>query len=80
MRRSAVLHTHEIIVNGKRWVVVSDALAYDDFAGLANLASGAVLSITFRNGVDKQEGTLPPGKIVKIQDGMIFDTAFTGAA
>ncbi|MGD0581238.1 MAG: multiubiquitin domain-containing protein [Bryobacteraceae bacterium] len=67
-----------IIVNGRKKVVPTKELSFDQLVALAfnPVPTGptVMFTITYRKGPPKNpEGTLTQGAIVKIKDGMIFD-------
>ncbi len=71
-----------IIVNGKEKSVEKDDLSYEDVVALAFASpptgDNILITITYRRGHgDKPEGSLLPGKKVKVKDGMIFDVTAT---
>lgn len=71
-----------IFVNGRKKVVNTDVLSFDQVVALAfeNPPTGPniLFTITFRKGDDKKsEGTLVQGETVKVKDGMIFNVTAT---
>jgi hypothetical protein len=76
------VHTYTIVVNGRQQITTADELNYDKVVKLAdpNPPTGpdVLISVTYRRGTgDKPEGTLSPGQIVRLKDGMIFDVVIT---
>ena len=74
--------TFEIFVNGRKKLVKSDELTYEEVLELAfdPLPSGpdVYIKVSFRNGAGRPpEGTLRPGQSAKIQDGTVFDATAT---
>lgn len=72
----------EIIVNGRRKMVVSKELSFAEVValGFENPPTGENIffTITYRRGVgNKPEGTLVEGETVKIKEGMIFNVKAT---
>ncbi|MGH3626047.1 MAG: multiubiquitin domain-containing protein [Sciscionella sp.] len=72
----------EVIVNGRKRVVTTDELTFDEVVALAYdpVPSGPnwVFTITYRRGGGrKPEGTLRPGESVKVKEGMIFNVTAT---
>lgn len=73
---------HEVIVNGRKKVVTTDELTFNEVVALAYdpIPSGPnwVFTITYRHGGGrKPEGTLLPGESVKVKEGMIFNVTAT---
>lgn len=73
---------HKVIVNGRKKVVTTDELTFDEVVALAYdpVPSGPnwVFTITYRRGGgNKPEGTLRPGESVKVKEGMIFNVTAT---
>ena len=71
-----------IIVNGRKRVVTSDELTFDEVVLLAYnpVPSGPyiMLTVTYRDGAGRPpEGRLLPGQKVKIQDGTVFNVTVT---
>ena len=70
-----------IIVNGRQKEVTSKELSFEQVVALAfnPVPSGpnVVITVTFSKGEDGKQGTLLPGKTVKVKDGMIFDVTAT---
>jgi len=71
-----------IIVNGRSKTVTTRELTFDEIVKLAidNPPSGpnVVITVTYHKGHgDKPEGSLLPGKAVKVKNGMIFDVTAT---
>jgi hypothetical protein len=73
----------EIIVNGKKKVVTSKELAFDQVVDLAYepnprpTGDNWVFTVTYRKAEGKPEGTLLPGDTVKVKDGTIFNVTAT---
>jgi hypothetical protein len=71
-----------IIVNGRKKVVASRELSFDEIIALAfnpvPIGPNVKFTITYRKGLPKNpEGTLTEGAIIKIKEGMIFDVTET---
>ncbi len=71
-----------ITVNGRKKVVSSDELTYDEVVLLAYnpVPSGPeiILTVTYRDGAGRPpEGRLLPGQDVKIRDGTVFNVTVT---
>lgn len=71
-----------IIVNGRKRVVTSNELTFDEVVLLAYnpVPSGPyiMLTVTYRDGAGRPpEGRLLPGQKVKIQDGTVFNVTVT---
>lgn len=74
--------TVTIIVNGRRKEVTGKELSYEAIVNLAfdnNPPTGpnVVITVTYAKGEDDKQGTLLPGKTVKIKDGMVFNVKAT---
>lgn len=74
--------TIDIIVNGRRRTVSKEELSFDEVVALAfdpaPAGDNVDITITYRRGHgSKPEGTLRPGRTVKVKDGMIFDVTAT---
>ena len=73
---------YTIIMNGRQKVVTEKELSFEQIVALAfdNPPTGPniVFTVTYRRGEGKKpEGTLLPGEIVKIKEGMIFNVTAT---
>jgi hypothetical protein len=71
-----------IIVNGRKKVVTTDELSYEQVVALAydnNPPTGPniVISVTYRNAEDNKQGTLVAGQTVEIRNGTIFNVTAT---
>lgn len=72
-----------IIVNGKKKVVTSKELTFDQVVDLyyapdpRPTGDNWTFTVTFRKAEDKPEGTLAAGQTVKVKDGTIFDVTPT---
>lgn len=72
-----------IIVNGRTVETDLDQISYADLIALAGYSPTRVVSVTYRskrNGDNVQEGILIPGRIVTVDDGMVFNASVTGSA
>lgn len=74
--------TTTIIVNGRSKEVGTKELSYDDIVNLAfdnNPPTGpyVVITVTYSKGVDRKEGSMQKGDMVRIKEGMIFDVTAT---
>ncbi len=72
----------EIIVNGRKKVVTSSELSFNEVVWLAfdppPSGPNIMITVTYRNGAGRPpEGTLVEGQNVKIQDGTIFNVTAT---
>jgi hypothetical protein len=71
-----------IVVNGRKRTIESTSLTYDEVVALAfdpvPTGENILITIAYRKGHDeKPEGSLLPGKSVKVKEGMIFDVTAT---
>jgi Multiubiquitin len=71
-----------IIVNGGKKQVPGKEVSYEAIVNLAydnNPPTGpnVVITVTYSRGEDDKQGTLLPGKTVKIKNGMVFNAKAT---
>lgn len=75
--------TVTIIVNGRqKELPKKEEVSFEEIVNLAydnNPPSGPniVITVTYSKGEDGKQGTLVPGKKVKVKDGMIFNVTAT---
>ena len=75
-------HEHWVIVNGRRKVVQTDRLTFDEVVKLAfdppPSGEGVQITVQYMRGPEhKPSGTLVAGQSVKVKDGMEFDVTAT---
>lgn len=72
--------TTEIIVNGRPRRVEGTELSFEQVTEIAFPGGGGpniFFTVTYRKGDPKKEGSLLPGQIIAIVNGMIFDVVRT---
>ncbi len=72
----------EIIVNGRKKVVTSSELSFDEVVKLAfdppPSGPDIVFTMSYRNGAGRPpDGRLVAGQSVKVQDGTVFNVSYT---
>jgi hypothetical protein len=72
----------KIIVNGKGFEIYVNSLLYLEILALAGyLQKDIFYTVTYRNGcAGHPEGSLVPGDMIDVKDGMIFNVSVTGSA
>lgn len=67
-----------IIINGKPYEIPDDELSFVELVMTANYEALYTPTVTYRNKIGG--GILAPSSKVKLEDGMIFNIAYTSSA